>query len=105
MLNIYTIHPVFLCDGIQAITLGQPVLQCSMMREENWAVWVIHRFVYWGRPSRSQALALVIDRFLSMLDMHARKKVGQVKHRPRTQYGKWIARVQAEEVDARDSAQ
>ena len=95
MLNISTIHPVFLCDGIQAVTLGQPVLQRPMMREENWTVWVIHRFVYWGRLSRSQALTLVIDRFLSllplpankMLDMHARKKVGQVKHRPRTQYG------------------
>src|SRR5450432_1995981 len=87
--------------GIQAITLGQEILQRSRSRLEDFADGAIVRLQDAGPSAAMRSLAGVVNPAVAIFALHGGPKIRQMKPGPgdRNCYG--VLRVQAEEPDAR----
>lgn len=97
MLDFAAKESAFRIGRIQAIALGQKVLQCSRSRlkgRTGGSVAALKNRVWCATMT---SLAAILHPPISLLALHARTKVREMKGQPSGSYGKRVCSVQAKE--------
>src|SRR6266404_825502 len=100
MMNLPANEPAAPIGRVQAITLGQIMLQRPVLRAKNFANGAIPAFEHCDRRSAMRPLALVMNPAIPFCAAHSCSKIRQVKPRARDGNRKRVTCVQAEKPHA-----